>query len=66
MASLIEEKSMDEYYFELRNRLEHNILWDSLQYKTDYGAAERGYQYIALYTAGNLALYLGCNDDLAE
>ncbi|MCD8027237.1 MAG: hypothetical protein LUF02_00920 [Erysipelotrichaceae bacterium] len=54
------------YYFELRRRLEYNILWDSLKYKTEYGAAERGYQYIAVYTAGNLALYLDCDDDLAE
>ncbi len=54
------------YYFELRRRLECNILWDSLKYKTEYGAAERGYQYIAVYTAGNLALYLHCDDDLAE
>ncbi|MCD7892642.1 MAG: hypothetical protein LUG60_02980 [Erysipelotrichaceae bacterium] len=63
---MMDAKNPFGYYFELRRRLEYNLLWDSLKYKTEYGAAERGYQYIAVYTAGNLALYLGCDDDLAE
>ncbi|MCD7951312.1 MAG: hypothetical protein LUG12_13850 [Erysipelotrichaceae bacterium] len=62
----MENKDMHQYYWALRHKLDCSLLWDSLQDKTDYGAAEKGYQSIAIYTAGNLAMYLDCDDTLTE
>ncbi len=66
MATLIKVKDIHKYYINLRHSLDYCEFWHTLQYKTEYGPSERGYQYIAMYTAGTLALYLDCDDDLAE
>ncbi len=66
MATLMKVKDIHKYYINLRHSLDYSTIWHTLQYKTEYGLAEKGYQYNSMYTAGTLARYLNCNDDLAE
>ncbi|MCD7892643.1 MAG: hypothetical protein LUG60_02985 [Erysipelotrichaceae bacterium] len=66
MATLMKVKDIHKYYINLRHSLDYAEFWHTLQYKTEYEPAERGYQYVAMYTTGTLALYLDCDDDLAE
>ncbi|MCD7840337.1 MAG: hypothetical protein LUG46_06930 [Erysipelotrichaceae bacterium] len=66
MATLMKVKDIHKYHINLRHSLDFSTIWHTLQYKTEYGPSEKGYQYNAMYTAGTLARELGCDDDLAE